>query len=568
MSVSATEGVAVPEQAESATLVSESPPPADDASANAVADPLITGSDGPEAPGSGLTDSDSPGPAVIAKEPSVPEPSDPESVASGSIAPENANKAPGEAAALPQSAEMTETTASELAGTSPGPGVASVEPRVAARSIRKYESQVRALEARGGYYDADLAETLVGLGLARLSLHDYDGAERAFRRALHTTRVNHGLYSVEQLPIVERLLDVNTRTRDYRDLNQNYHFLFWLTKRIYGDDDPRLLPELDRMGRWHLAAYATNADDTPMSHLFAAQDLYGNAISVIEANFDENDPQLVNALYAIVVTKYQMAAEVSRIQFEGDVLAADSDTLDARASRVYRDGAYREKLMFDCFADGKEAMDRIAAIHAGNDMLPAESHAMALVHLGDWNLLFNKWNSAHDAYSEAYALLADEGRSPEVINGFFEAPRALPAIGLPEDQLREFLAGSGPAEPRADAPDAEEGAAAAPVPPAQDTPPDTADAVEGWDPQDTLAFAERGPLPEVESEIFVTVGFDVSRTGKPTNIEILDSNTEDKSLWRKARKSMTTRRFRPRIENGEAVDAAGVQIKMIFRDQP
>lgn len=408
-------------------------------------------------------------------------------------------------------------------------------------AIRRYEDRVVWLEQRGGAYDADLAETLVGLGLARMAQHDYLGAEAALQRALHTTRVNYGLYSAEQVPILERLVEINTRTRDYRELNHNYHLLFWLSKRIYGGDDPRLLPEIDRMGRWHLAAYSAEADGAPMSHLFAADELYERAVEIIEKNFGPNDPRMINALYGVVVTKYQMAAQVSRIQFDRDILMADSDTLDDRSRRVYSDASYRERLMIECFSAGKETMDRIASIHEGNDTLPPESHALALVHLGDWNVLFNKWNSAHEAYSEAYALLSEDGRPREEIDELFEQPRSLPAIGLPEEQLRAFLSG-GEAPPEDD--------------------PAVRTAIDDWNPQDTLAFTEG----DLEPAPYVVLAFDVSRSGKPMNISVVEATTEDQSLMRKAKKSIAARRFRPRIQDGEVVDASGVKIRMVFRD--
>ncbi|MDT8319391.1 MAG: energy transducer TonB [Xanthomonadales bacterium] len=408
-------------------------------------------------------------------------------------------------------------------------------------AIRRYEDQVARLEQHGGAYDPDLAETLLGLGLARMAQHDYPGAEAALQRALHTTRVNYGLYSAEQVPILERLVEINTTTRDYQELNSNYHLLFWLSTRIYGADDPRVLPEIDRMGRWHLAAYAAEADGAPMSHLFAADELYGRAVQITEKNYGPNDPRMINALYGLVVTKYQIAAQVSRIEIGHDILMAVSDNLDERSSRVYSDGRYRERLMIESFRSGKETMDRIASIPEGNDLLPPESYALAQLHLGDWNVLFDKWNAAQEAYSEAYTLLSQEGLPREVIDRLFEQPRSLPAIGLPEELLQAFLSG---------------GAA----------PPDEEIAVrtgiDDWYPQNTPAFREG----ETQAVPYVLLEFDVSRSGKASNISVVEAATEDASLSRKAIKSIAAGRFRPRIQNGEPVDASGVRIRMVFKD--
>lgn len=421
------------------------------------------------------------------------------------------------------------------------------EPQPPDPAIRQYEDKVKALERRGGAYDPGLPETLVALGLARLARQDYVGAEAALERALHTTRVNNGLYSVEQLPILERLVDINTATHDYLGVNQNYHYLFWLSKRIYGTDDPRLLAEIDRMGRWHLAAFAEDVDDMPMSHLFAADDLYRRAVDIIDGNYGSDDPRLVNALYGVVVTKYQIAAQVARIEQERNILDADADELDSRSVRVYRDAGYRERLMIDCFSDGKEAMDRIAAIHESNDLLGTESHALALVHLGDWNLLFNKWNSAREAYEDAYALLRDDGRPDDEIDAYFDRPRALPAIGLPEEQLAAFLASGGRKRPQAG------------------TEPGTPS--DGVDPDEMQAYTERDDEQAPEEEVpYVVMSLDVSSSGKPTNVSVVESSPDDDALKRKAKRSIRGRIFRPRIAHGEPVDTEDMQIKMVFED--
>jgi tetratricopeptide (TPR) repeat protein len=421
-------------------------------------------------------------------------------------------------------------------------------------AIELFEQEVSVLEQRGGAYDPDLSETLVSLGMARMTQGEYEKAEQAFRRALHTTRVNHGLYNIEQLPILERLIELNTVTRDLHDLNQSYHYMFWLSKRIYGADDPRLLAAIDRMGRWHLAAYLTAADDSPMSHLLAAEELYDRAVHIIETNYGPNDSRLVNALYAVVVTKYQIAALVSRIEYKGDIYLGSSEPLDPRGRRVYEDARLRENMMIKCFSDGKNAMDRIASIHADNDLLPPESHALALVHLGDWNLLFDKWNSAHEAYSNAYALLSQTGQSREEIDSFFARPRSLPAIGLPEEQLEAFLAAGANAPAN---PETQSGAE-----------PQTLDLNQSG----TSTYADREAEKDAEAQEnaeafpYVLMSFDVSSTGRVTNIEILESQPEDFSLQRKAKKSIAMRRFRPRIENGAPVETIGMRMKLLFKD--
>lgn len=392
-------------------------------------------------------------------------------------------------------------------------------------AVPRYEQKVKALELSGGVYDPELTENLVGLGKAYLSQGNLVDAEAAFRRALHTSRVNDGLYNPDQVPILDQLIDVNTATSDWPDLYQNYSYLYWVSKRIYGADDPRLLPVIDRIGKWHLRVFASDVSMQPFEHLNMANDLYGHALRIIETHYGANDPRLVNALYGVVLTNYQIAVQLSAAAESNATLVEPARPFDDRSRRLQEGARSLDELMLASYVRGKTAMDRIVAIQAANAQLPPEAYALALVHQGDWFLLFNKWNSAEETYSQAYHVLIDKGLPREEVNSFFARPRSLPAIGLP---------GTEP------------------------------------EPEDVQGAEEHRLTEEqvlTEEHPYVLVSFDVSKSGRARNIRIIESNPPDSiSLQRKARKSIAASKFRPRLENGEPVDTTDMQLRYIFKE--
>ena len=397
-------------------------------------------------------------------------------------------------------------------------------------AVQQYLQKIQELEFNGGVYQPDLAETLAGLGAIYLEQGNHSGAEETFQRALHNSRVNDGLYNQNQLPILEQLISLNTFTRDWPDLDQNYSYLYWLSKRNYGPNDPRLLPVIDRIGRWHLHAYAYAGDGQQLQHLQVADNLYGKFIQIVETHYGANDPRLVNALYGVALTSYQMAVLASDAEKFNEIRNGQGSAFNSGRRELLQEARSRDDLMLSGFVRGKNAMERVVAIHEANSQLSPEARAVALVHLADWYLLFNKWNSSQETYSQAYKVLTDRGLPTDEIDGLFAQPRSLPAFLFPENEREE-----------------------------------QASAEEEQLDENQQQAGDEVPTGEVP---YVLLSFDVSRSGTPRNIQVIESSPPDSiSLQRKAKQNIGKSKFRPRLSKGVAVDATGIRRRYLFPEQ-
>lgn len=374
--------------------------------------------------------------------------------------------------------------------------------------IQNYEQMIAQLESSGGVYQAQLAEVLSGLGSSYQSLQRHTDAIAVFQRALHITRVNDGLYSLNQIAILEKLIESNSKLKDWENLNKNYHNLYWISKRHYGENNPQLLALIERIGRWHLHAYELQPKAESFSHLLEAEQLYNKAVEVIERQNGQQDIRLINDLYGIALTNYQIAAEVSNSEDFENIRTGYRDT--SRTRRLLQEEQARQDLIIQSFIKGRNAMNQIVDIHANNPILPVDTHAMALTHLGDWFLLFNKRDSAAQTYDQAYQLLHNEGIDQKSIDQLFGQPRTLPAIRLPVQKEDDIMP---------------------------------------------------------ENPAYVLASFDVSASGKAQNIQIIESNpSDDVSHQRRAKRSIAATRFRPRYENGKPVITTGVSLRYVFTD--
>ena len=150
------------------------------------------------------------------------------------------------------------------------------------RSIQNYNELIDQLQSTGGVYQVQLSEVLLSLGATYQSMELHKNAIDAFERSMHISRVNDGLYSLDQISILEKMIESNTKLKDWKNLNKNFHNLFWISKRHYGENNTELLDVIDRIGRWHLKAYEILPASESFSHLVDAENLYNKAVKIIE----------------------------------------------------------------------------------------------------------------------------------------------------------------------------------------------------------------------------------------------------------------------------------------------
>ena len=123
-----------------------------------------------------------------------------------------------------------------------------------------YEQQVRAQELLDGPYAETLAESLSSIGHYHRERGDYRKAEDLYIRALHVVRVNDGLYSERQIPLLRDLLNLYHATGDLKALDDRYDYFF----RLYGSGQPPYTALRKRASleflRWQRAAHCSGLD--------------------------------------------------------------------------------------------------------------------------------------------------------------------------------------------------------------------------------------------------------------------------------------------------------------------
>ena len=370
-------------------------------------------------------------------------------------------------------------------------------------SARNYLNAIEDIEADFGAYDLQLSQHLTGLGEQYQNLGEHQEAIEVFTRAMHVQRINLGLYDMGQVPILENLIESQIALGEWESANERYQYLYWLHRRNYGSDDPRLLPIINKLSNWHLNAYALNISGGLFYHLINAHNLYQIATDLVSNTYGQNDLRMIEPLKGLTASNYFLATYEAENRNKMSISNGSMPAKEDERARL-------QQYIMNSYNSGRAAINRMVTVYSNNPEAPPASELQAQVALGDWYLLFGKWHSAMEIYQDSYRKLAANDTHEPMLKALFQQPVPLPDLPL----------------------------------------------------------IDVGKKSSINTEHFVLVKFDVSAYGRATNIDIIDAFPEDNNqMQSRVRRTLKQAKFRPRFENGEAVDTQGITHRYLFSDE-
>jgi tetratricopeptide (TPR) repeat protein len=281
---------------------------------------------------------------------------------------------------------------------------------------QRFLDAVQSLEAEGGAYDAGLAEQLLGLGASYQAAGRHTEAAGALSRAAHIVRVNEGLYSISDLPILERLIESYSALGEWDGVGSSYQQMFQIHRRNYGDNDVRMLPALQRLSAWHLSAYLADVGENPINHLEAARNLYESSLGILRGAPAGPNRRLEETLRESAIVDYYLAS----------YLPADGGGTSFSAGPSSREQAGPAYALMG-FTSGRDALARVVELRKQDPSSSPLMRGQAVAELGDWHQLFNRRQTALDIYKEAWTQAAADS-SNAAVNQIFGQPIALPVL--------------------------------------------------------------------------------------------------------------------------------------------
>jgi tetratricopeptide (TPR) repeat protein len=273
-----------------------------------------------------------------------------------------------------------------------------------------------------GPYASGLTDPLAGVAQIYKQRGQYDEAIESYRRALHVIRVNDGLKSERQLPLLKDLMAIYRIVGDGQALDDAYHYYF----NIHGNGYPpyteaSIAANVEYMA-WQREAFGVKIGGKAQSRARAVQAYLRNA-QMIEEMAAQTSPN-VDWYEDIVMS--QMA----------NLYMVMGEDLEEHMSVGMPSGAmYGSELQSEAFV-----RDRISVIQGTGEKVgrkliqslidmrpeaPATKRAALYLELGDWNQWNGSLRRANEAYSIVETLLLAENEH-ELLENWLAEPMELP----------------------------------------------------------------------------------------------------------------------------------------------
>lgn len=168
------------------------------------------------------------------------------------------------------------------------------------RELAVRQQAIQDLQSEQGIYFPGLIEAYSDIARLQVELEDFESATQSLNDALQIARINTGLYSEQQLPLIDELIDQNLRTKDWEEVDDLVHLDHHISSRVYDQLGKDYLAAADDYGKWKLRVLQENLLSLSSQSLInAAEDLsdfYGKILLNVEFADEVSADDLLNLL--------------------------------------------------------------------------------------------------------------------------------------------------------------------------------------------------------------------------------------------------------------------------------
>lgn len=290
--------------------------------------------------------------------------------------------------------------------------------------VRAYAQRIQEMESSDGAFAPGLTEDLLGLGLALQRNGDHEQAVKVFKRGIHLSRINEGLYSRRQLSLLQGEIASHIAMGALSEADERQRYLYRVQAKTLSDVTRG--QALMQHALWQRQAYEAGIGEDPFARLVNMWSLYRYALTEFAKIDGETSPTLLPPLYGMLRAQYLLSGfvgETSNGRFRTGGIYGDEESRQiAYASQSYKQGSSVIRAIYD--------------IEIAQNDVKLEDTAEVLLMLGDWQFWHGKRNEALETYGELYGELA-EGEAAQQLRGqLLDTPQPLPGLigvrALPE----------------------------------------------------------------------------------------------------------------------------------------
>lgn len=187
------------------------------------------------------------------------------------------------------------------------------------RELSARQTAIEDIQSDLGIYDPSLIEAYDDMARFYAELEDYENAIRLHTDALQIARINTGLYSFEQLPILDSLIESNSRATQWEDVDNLQELYYLINSRLYAFADPNHIAAAEDYGAWKLRLVRENLmEQSGFRLLDIAEDLsrfYDRLLQRLEPETEVKGEDLLSVIYGKSQADLTLARAVARTPF-------------------------------------------------------------------------------------------------------------------------------------------------------------------------------------------------------------------------------------------------------------
>lgn len=339
-------------------------------------------------------------------------------------------------------------------------GLVSAQQPDTVAAIAQAEERLSAREQETGPFDTTLIEPLRSLAELQLDAGRLNAAETLLDRQLEIQRINLGLHSATQIPVLEDLIRLYVARGDWDEARDTVSLLVWIHSRSDDINAGEQLAGLQRARAWLMLLLQRDSSDQEARHLLMYQDVSERMEQLAGELFDESDPRKLPYLYESSKADLALALTIMQNPLTGQEII---ERVEGVRSSPIRPGytitsAVELEQVYGARASSvsDRSFRRYMSRHAStiDDMMEIaeengdrEAEAMLTLYRGDSTLLRQQYErrpgriagpqrgrgaagTAVTHYREAFEQLRELGYDDEALMSRFGCPSLLPLPSL------------------------------------------------------------------------------------------------------------------------------------------
>ncbi|MEM1111459.1 MAG: hypothetical protein AAGI11_06085 [Pseudomonadota bacterium] len=287
-------------------------------------------------------------------------------------------------------------------------------------TVDRVERSIQRLESDQGAYSPFLSEQLLSLAESLQRDGRHQDAIKAYKRGSHLARINGGLYTSEQIPLLQGEIRSHLALQNYEDADERQSYLYRVQKRSL-DSGELLVRSLMEQARWHERAYHLSLGEDAYVRLLNMWDMYRLALSDIAMRQGDTSVELLEPLNGMLRSQYMISEH--QMDSSGSGFNSGGSSLTQRQDQG-RFWAYRAQ----AYDKGNAVINAMYDVSAAQPEPDPVFQAQLLTRLGDWHLWHGQRQPALAAYTEARTELAALDDAQTHIASLFGQPVALPDL--------------------------------------------------------------------------------------------------------------------------------------------